>query len=57
MNPESVEMLLKWNQKMNLAASTVVSKTLFFKDVDIVHLIVVKKLMFCLQSILEEKKS
>jgi hypothetical protein len=42
---------------MNLAASTVVSKTLFFKDVDIVHLIVVKKLMFCLQSILEEKKS
>ncbi|TCO68320.1 hypothetical protein EV203_1025 [Caldanaerobacter subterraneus] len=22
MNPESVEMLLKWNQKMNLAAST-----------------------------------
>lgn len=37
MNPESVEMLLKWNQRMNLAASTVVSKTLFFKDVDIVH--------------------
>jgi 16S rRNA (guanine527-N7)-methyltransferase len=37
MNPESVEILLKWNQKMNLAASTVVSKTLFFKHVDIVH--------------------
>ncbi|AAM24349.1 16S rRNA (guanine527-N7)-methyltransferase [Caldanaerobacter subterraneus subsp. tengcongensis MB4] len=39
MNPESVEMLLKWNQKMNLAASTEEEKVVIKHFLDSLSLV------------------